>query len=278
MRVLTPETLDEALAMLADEPGAMPIAGGTDALVNWPARIDEHERTWLDLSGVAELRRITWDRDALVLGATATYWDVIRDERVGRVLPLLVAAARRIGAIQIQTRGTWAGNVANASPAADGVVVLMAYGASVEVASGGGGVGGETIDLDRFYTGYRQTLLGRSRLITAIRVPLVDRDIALFEKVGPRRAQAISKLALAAVHGDCWRVVAGAMAPTVTRCLSIERMLDEGRPVNGPEDFLPAIDADLSPIDDIRSSAEYRRIVMGRVLYHALRGRVSFVH
>jgi CO/xanthine dehydrogenase FAD-binding subunit len=278
VRILTPETLDEALAMLADEPDAAPIAGGTDALVNWPARIDDHERTWLDLAGVAELRRITWDRDALVLGAMTTFWDVIQDERIGRELPLLSAAARRIGAIQIQARGTWAGNIANASPAADGVVVLMAYGASVEVAGEAGRSGAETIDLDRFYTGYRQTLLGRGRLITAIRVPLVDRDIALFEKVGPRRAQAISKLALAVTHGDCWRVVAGAMAPTVTRCPSIERMLDDEHPVNRPGDFLPAIDADLSPIDDIRSSAEYRRIVMGRVLYHALRERVSFVH
>jgi len=130
-----PATLPEALAILAGEPGVVPMAGGTDLLVHWPTRTAEHDKSYLDLSGLDALRGVHWSDEELHLGALATYWDVIADEQATRELPLLAQAARLVGAIQIQARGTWAGNIVNASPAADGVPVLMAYDARVVLQS-----------------------------------------------------------------------------------------------------------------------------------------------
>ena len=96
-------------------------------------------------------------------------------------------------------------------------------------------------------------------------------------KVGSRRAQAIAKIGLAVTHSEAgWRGVAASMAPTIRRCPAIERLLEERAPVRGPDDLLPAIDRDVSPIDDIRSTAHYRRQVMARLLYHDLRERCGW--
>jgi len=273
--VAIPETRADALACLADDPDLIPMAGGTDLLVHWPARVDDHERAYLDLSGLAELRPLRWTADALILGALTTYWDVVTDPRVASEFPLLAAAARQVGAIQIQARGTWAGNVVNASPAADGVLALMAYGAVLVLESH---AGTEEVPLDRFYTGYRAMRRRPDQLLTAIRVPRSERDVQLFEKVGARGAQAIAKVGVAVARSAAgWRVVAASVAPTVRRCTALERLLEAETPLSGPGDLLPAIDQDVAPIDDLRSTAAYRRTTMARVLYHGLRDVVDFV-
>ena len=264
MSVLFPASGPEALAMLADAPGAVPMAGGTDLLVHWPVRVAEHDRTYLDLSGAREWQPLRWSDDALVLGPLTTYWDVIRDPRAGREFPLLVAAARQVGAVQIQARGTWAGNIVNASPAADGVPALMAYDAVVVLESRGAT---EEVPLDVFYLGYKQMRRLPDQLVTAIRVPRAARDVQLFEKVGSRRAQAIAKVGLAVTRGPAgWRVVAASVAPTVRRCPALEQLLDTGTRVAAPDDLLPAIDRDVTPIDDLRSTAAYRRLVLRNLL------------
>ena len=269
MSVLLPTSRGEALAILADHPEAVPMAGGTDLLVHWPAQVERHDRAYVDLSGVTDLRPHRWTDDALVLGARTTYWDVIRDRRAAVEFPLLVAAAREVGAVQIQARGTWAGNIVNASPAADGVPALMAYDAVVVLESR---AGLDEVPLDGFYTGYKQMRRRADQLVVAIRVPRAARDVQAFEKVGTRRAQAIAKVGLAATRGPGgWRVVASSVAPTVRRCPAIERLLAERTPVGGPGDLLPALDQDVTPIDDIRSTAEYRRHTLARVLHQALR-------
>src|SRR5262245_1559165 len=136
MRILTPANLHEALQLSAEHvPALIPMAGCTDLLVFWPTRIEAHDRDYLDLSALQELRTIRWSDESLEIGALTTYWDVIRDPRIAREFPMLIEAARQVGAIQIQTRGTWAGNIANASPAADGVPALMAYDAAVVLQS-----------------------------------------------------------------------------------------------------------------------------------------------
>ncbi len=201
----------------------------------------------------------------LILGGTTTYWDLIRDPRSAKDLPLLVDAARQVGAVQIQARGTWAGNIANGSPAADGVPVLMAYDAVVVVQS-------ERdiceIPLSEFYFGYKKMLLADDQLITSIRVPLAPRTNHRFDKVGSRRAQAIAKVGLATVRAeDGWRVVAASLAPTVCRCPAVEALLDSGKDADTPASFETALAADVSPIDDIRSTAEYRRRVAARLLF-----------
>src|SRR5438046_2269864 len=113
MNVMLPGSVPEALDLLASggAGAAVPIAGGTDLLVHWPVRVEAHERTYVDLSRLDSLRPLRWTADELLLGGLTTYWDVIRDDRASQEFPLLVDAARQVGAIQIQARGTWAGNI-----------------------------------------------------------------------------------------------------------------------------------------------------------------------
>lgn len=257
--------------MLATADGhGVPVAGGTDLLVHWPARAADDATVYVDLSGVAELKPHRWSADALILNGLTTYWDIIRDERARAEFPLLVAAARQVGAVQIQARGTWAGNIVNASPAADGVPALMAYDAVVVLESV---AGRQEVPLDRLYLGYKQLRRRPDQLVVAVRVPRRPHRVAIFEKVGSRRAQAIAKVGLAITDSAAgWRVVAASMAPTVRRCPALERLLAAGTPVRSPGDLRDAIARDVAPIDDMRSSAEYRRTVMARLLYHDLRG------
>lgn len=275
MSVLSPANLREAVDLLSREAGAVPMAGGTDLLVHWPVRLDDHGKTYVDLSAVDELRAYKWTDGELVLGGRTTYWDLIGDLRAATEFPLLVAAARVVGAIQIQTRGTWAGNIVNASPAADGVPALMAYDAVVVLESA---AGREEVPLDRFYQGYKQMARRADQLIVAIRVPRRKYSVQIFQKVGSRRAQAITKVGLAITRSDTgWRVVANSMAPTVRRCSAVERLLESRTPIKSPDGFLPAIELDVSPIDDIRSSAEYRKQVMARLLYFELRSACDWI-
>ena len=273
--VLLPDSLDEALAAVAAHPDALPMAGGTDLLVHWPQHPELHERTILDLSGVEELRPHRWEADELVLGGLTTYWDVIEDPRAWDEFPILIEAARQVGSIQIQTRGTWAGNVINGSPAADGVPVLIAYDAVVVLES----IRGRSeVPLSEFYSGYKEMRRAPDELVTEFRLPRRPYAFQIFEKVGSRRAQAITKVGVAVTRSDAgWRVVANSMAPFVCRCPAVERMLEEGTPVASPEDLLPAIRQDVSPIDDVRSTARYRESVMARVLYYSLRDACSSV-
>lgn len=263
-------TAAEACAVLDDDPAVVPLAGGTDLLVHWPDRHTAHEATYLDLGRVPELRTHRWTDDALLIGGTTTYWDLIRDPRTADELPLLVEAGRLVGAVQIQSRGTWAGNIVNASPAADGVPVLMVYDAVVVLESVDGR---EEVPLAEFYQGYKEMRRTGRQLVREIRVPLARRRKQRFEKVGSRRAQAIAKVGLATLEArDGWRVVAASLAPTVRRCPAVEALLDDGEPLGGPDDLLPALRSDVSPIDDIRSTAAYREQVAARLLYYGPAG------
>ncbi len=281
MTVLMPESLDEACAMLAEGiakngEAPTPIAGATDLFVEWPLHADAHSRSYLDMSGATELRAASIEDDAVHLGALTTYWDVVVNHPLVAEFPLLLEAARQVGSVQIQTRGTWAGNIANASPAADGVPVLMAYDATVVVQSEARGR--RAIPLDQFYLGYKKTQLAPDELIVDISLPRGLRSVEIFEKVGTRRAQAIAKVGLAITHSEAgWRVVAASMAPVVTRCAHVEHMLEEQKIVKTPQDFLNAIEADVSPIDDVRSNARYRKTVMSRLLYHDLKARCAWI-
>jgi len=267
--VYFPRDLDEALDLRARHPEATPIAGGTDLGVHWRQRSMADSNAWLDLTGVAELRTSAWTDDELILGAGATYWDVIRDPEISARFPLLARAARQVGAVQIQARGTWAGNVVNASPAADGVPVLMAYDAVLELSCRDGS---SLVPLSEFYLGYKQMRLDPDQLLTAIRIPRRTYEFEWFEKVGSRSAQAITKVGVAATRRDAeWRVVANSVAPTVCRCRTLESLLADGLPVTRPSDLAPALAADVSPIDDIRSTARYRGEVLARLLFWGLR-------
>jgi CO/xanthine dehydrogenase FAD-binding subunit len=275
MQVLAPTSLEDACAaMRAAGSPPTPIAGATDLLVHWPGNLPAHDKTYLDLTRLQSLRGLRWTSTHLELGALATYWDVIIDARCNRDLPLLVKAARTVGAIQIQARGTWAGNIVNASPAADGVPALMACDASVVLVSGGGGsLAREEVRLDQFYLGYKQMRKRPEQLVESVRVPIRSYDVNIFEKVGARRAQAITKVGVAIAHSTAgWRIVANSVAPTVRRCRAAEGLLDSGAAITKPTDFAAALAKDIAPIDDIRSTAKYRGQVLARVIYFALKG------
>ncbi len=268
MQVLSPSTLAEALEMLAAAEHALtPVAGGTDLLVCWHQQPKDDLHV-LDLSRLRELQPLRLTDDRLELGALTTYWQVIESREVSRAFPLLVQTARQVGAIQIQTRGTWAGNVANGSPAADGVLVLMAYDASVVLQSRDGMT---EVPLDRYYTGYKQSVRRPGQLIAAIRIPQRERELEWFHKVGTRRAQAIAKVAVAVVRdSQGWRVVANSVAPVVCRCRDLEKALTAGRSFQSPEEVRHILRKDVSPIDDIRSTGRYRATVLSRLLYYWL--------
>ena len=265
MKLLRPASLDEALALLSAAPAARPVAGGTDLLVSWHHH-DKRDWTLLDLSRVDGLRGHTLDEHALTLGALTTYWDVVGDAAVSRAFPLLAQAARQVGAVQIQTRGTWAGNIANGSPAADGVPALLAYDARITLQSVRGA---REIPLDEYFLGYKRTVRAADELIVAIRLPRVAYDVAWFHKVGARAAQTIAKVGVAVTRGPGgWRVAANSVAPFVCRCPRLEAALEADARFANPEDVQALLAADIAPIDDIRSTAAYRANVLGRLIYH----------
>ena len=172
---------------------------------------------------------------------------------------MLASAAREVGGVQIQNRGTIGGNVANASPAGDTLPVLAAVEATVVLRSAA-----ETrrIPFTQFYTGYRQTVRRPDELIVAFEIPAI-RGRQCFRKVGTRAAQAISKVVVAAVVGDRPRIALGSVAPTVIRATRTEAALAAGASI---EDAQQTLIAEIAPIDDIRSTAEYRRRVAANLL------------
>lgn len=257
-QLLRPRSLREALRMLADQGPLTPLAGCTDLFVGLNFGTLE-DRRFLDLWALDELRGIRVDGGSLRIGAMTTWTQVVRSRTVQRRVPMLVAAAREIGAIQIQNRGTIGGNIANASPAGDSLPVLAAAEALVELA---GRDWVRKVPFTAFYTGYRQTVRRPDELITAIEIPRLEGP-QWFRKVGTRAAQAISKVVVAAVRDTRPRIAFGSVAPTVVRTPLTEDALARGVPVEEAQQILQQ---EICPIDDIRSTAVYRRRVAANLL------------
>jgi xanthine dehydrogenase small subunit len=263
--LLQPRSLTDALKMLRDEGPLTPLAGCTDLYValNFGTLKDTR---FLNLWRLDGLRKIVARGDGLSIGALATHTDLIRSKIVQRRLPMLVAAAREIGGVQIQNRGTIGGNVANASPAGDTLPVLAAADAVVVLQSA---AGTRRVPFNAFYTGYRQSVRRPDELIVAFEISPV-RGRQWFRKVGTRAAQAISKVVMAGVapdrrgsgEGDV-RIALGSVGPTVLRLPRTEAALAAGAPVAEAQRMLGE---EIAPIDDIRSTAEYRRRVAANLL------------
>ncbi|HEU5250054.1 MAG TPA: FAD binding domain-containing protein [Thermoanaerobaculia bacterium] len=258
LELLQPRTVREALRMMRDEGPLVPLAGCTDVYVNLnfgtlPAR------RYIDLWPLEELREIRLTGGTLSIGALATYTQIIRSALVRRRLPILSAAAQEIGGLQIQNRGTLGGNVANGSPAGDALPVLAVADATLLLASA---LGQRRVPFNSFYTGYRRSVLRPDELIAAIEIPRVE-GRQWFRKVGTRAAQAISKVVMAAVRSDRPRLSLGSVAPTVVRLTRTEAALAGGVPI---AEVRAILEAEIHPIDDLRSSAEYRRRVSGNLL------------
>jgi CO/xanthine dehydrogenase FAD-binding subunit len=267
----TPRRLEDAVALLAREPDLMPIAGCTDLMVTPPARATR----CLDLLRIDELRGIASEGAFVRIGATTTFAQIGASPLIQQRLPALAEAASMVGGWQIQNRATVGGNVVNASPAGDSLPVLLALGATVVIA----GVDGQRqVPYDQFHVAYRKTALRPGELVAWLLVPTPDPDaVQFFRKVGTRAAQAISKVVVAMVTGrDGSRLVdvrlaAGSVAPTPVRLTRTEKLC-EGEPADLQLAERAAVCArdEVQPIDDVRSTAEYRRWVLGQVVRRML--------
>ena len=269
--MVVPRTLEEALGLLGEGPGVWrPFAGGTDLMVLLEAGRLAH-RKFFSVWHLDELRGIEVSDTHVRLGALVTYTDVQASEVLRREFPSLCRAASETGGWAIQNRGTLGGNIANASPAADSPPALLAHGAELELISA---AGTRAVDYADFHTGYKQTVMRADELIARIRLPRPSAGATHFyRKVGTRRAQAISKVCLAGLaeaEGGVVRDVrlaVGSVAPTVVRCRRTEEVL-RGRPI-GPSlvaEARAALEGEISPIDDIRSTARYRARVAQNLL------------
>ncbi|MEO8260174.1 MAG: FAD binding domain-containing protein [Acidobacteriota bacterium] len=259
--LLEPASLPEALRMLRDEGPLVPMAGCTDLYVGLNFGTLPATR-FVNLWPLAELRTIQLRGSVLSIGALATYTEIIGSPLVRRRLPMLVAAAREVGGVQIQNRGTIGGNVANASPAGDTLPVLAAADATVVLQSAGGV---RRVPFSAFYTGYRRSVRREDELIAALEVPPVP-GRQWFRKVGTRAAQSISKVVMAAVApaaGAPPRIALGSVAPTVVRLPRTEAVLAAGGSLAEAQRMLTG---EIAPIDDIRSTAAYRSRVAANLL------------
>jgi CO/xanthine dehydrogenase FAD-binding subunit len=273
--VVSPTTLSQALELMALG-GYRPLAGGTDLMVQLEADVIERPAAVLDLWRLGELRGVAYDGYDVTIGALTT-WTELRASPVIRArLPALAEASATIGAAQIQNRGTIGGNICNASPAGDSLPVLLAVDATFEL---GSAAGEREVQAREFWTGYRQTALRPDELLLRVRFPVERGRHTRFRKVGTRAAQAISKVVLALSYrtddGPRWhdvRLALGSVAPTTIRAPRTEAVLEGAHPSEPIADEATAVLAtEISPIDDVRSTADYRRSVAARVLHRLLR-------
>jgi CO/xanthine dehydrogenase FAD-binding subunit len=229
-------------------------------------------RNYINIWGLPELRGVEVSDTHITLGALTTYTEVQSDRILQSEFPMLCQAASETGGLAIQNRGTLGGNIVNASPAADSPPALLAYDAEIELVSAGGA---RWLPYQGFHTGYKQMHIAPDELLARIRLPRNTRGVVVhyYRKVGTRKAQAISKACLAAIarveHGliNDVRIALGSVAPIVIRCLQTEDSLRGQKPDD--EIILSAcakLSQEIAPIDDIRSTADYRLQVSKNLL------------
>jgi CO/xanthine dehydrogenase FAD-binding subunit len=272
----TPRNLSEALALRGREPGFwQPFAGGTDLMVLLEAGKLPH-KNYLNIWKLAELRGIEVTAEHVTLGALTTYTEVQSNPILREEFPMLCQAASETGGLAIQNRGTLGGNIVNASPAADSPPALLAYNAEVELISL---PGARWVPYYGFHTGYKQTIMRPEELLARIRLPRNSSGmIQYYRKVGTRKAQAISKVCFAAtalmtkgVTTEV-RIALGSVAPVPLRCIKTEAALrgikiDEATIGKAKAEFA----LEIVPIDDIRSTKNYRLRVSLNLLEDFLR-------
>ena len=270
-QLATPASLAEALALLEKEPGVWkPFAGGTDLMVLLEGGNLPH-RNYVNIWSLNELRGTETTDTHVTLGALTTYTDVQANPNLRSEFPMLCQAASETGGLAIQNRGTLGGNIINASPAADSPPALLAYDAEIELVSSRGA---RWRSYHGFHTGYKQMRMAADELLTRIRLPRNTQALKhYYRKVGTRKAQAISKVCFAAVAGmedrklTHTRIALGSVAPIVVRCVQTEAALQGRTPDTETIRLACAtLIKEISPIDDIRSTANYRLKVTKNLL------------
>jgi len=270
VKAFAPRSLDEILLRLAEHPELRPLAGCTDLMVSEPEeRLDLPGV--LDLQGVSELRGVQWRGETLEIGAVTAFSEIRDSPDVRQSFPALAEAASKIGGWQIQNRASLGGNMANASPAGDSLPVLLVLDAQVVLV---GPEGKRTVPYRDFHLGYRQTALRAGEIIGWIQLPKPPQGATqFFRKVGTREAQAISKVVVALLASVSdgviseYRLAAGSVAEIPLRLSEVEEAL-VGRTLKAEvADLAGHLAAQaVRPIDDVRSTAEYRRFALAQIV------------
>ncbi len=275
-QLITPQSLSDVLGLFAQSNHRWkPFAGGTDLMVLLEAGKLPH-KNYVNIWNLKELRGIEVADDYVTLGALTTYTEVQEHPILRDEFPMLCQAARETGGIAIQNRGTLGGNIVNASPAADSPPAFLAYDADLELISK---TGERRIPYATFHLGYKQMDIRPDELLRAIRLPRMPKPLThYYRKVGTRKAQAISKVCFAAVGQvtdnriSHVRIALGSVAPIPIRCRQTEAVL-LNQTVNDQtiSSATDALAAEISPIDDIRSTRDYRLQVSLNLLQDFLR-------
>lgn len=269
---IRPATLDEALRARAAHPDWIVLAGGTDLLVGAieraapPGVIDVFA-----LPGLGGIQVL--DDGSIRVGAAVTYAEMLRHDAIARELPILIEASREVGAVQIQERGTMAGNLCTSSPVGDTLPVLLALDASIAVQSAARGP--RSVPYAEWCTGYRKTALAADELVTGIHFPKpAAGTVQSWRKVGTRRAQAISKVMFAGTARrdasgkiEHARIALGAVADRPIRIAAAERAMLGAVPDPALADRVAeAVASAITPITDVRSTAGYRKTVAANIV------------
>jgi len=268
---VTPQSLSEALTIIASDSCTWkPFAGGTDLMVLLEAGKLPHQN-YLNIWKLPELRGIEVTDTFVSLGALTTYTEVQNHEILRKEFPMLCQAAKETGGIAIQNRGTLGGNIVNASPAADSPPALLAYDAELELVSKHGE---RRIPYFKFHSGYKQMDIRPDELLRTIRLPrAANRLTHYYRKVGTRKAQAISKVCFAAVGSmtdgkiETVRIALGSIAPIPLRCVQTENAL-RNQTIDSIAAARAIFASEISPIDDLRSTRDYRLRVSLNLLEH----------
>jgi CO/xanthine dehydrogenase FAD-binding subunit len=263
-QVITPRSLQDALKLL-QEPGIRPIAAGTDII---PAARDGAlpDLSLLDLTPLKPvLSGIRAEGGALRIGALTTHTSISESRLVQAFMPVLSTACGQIGSVQIRNRATLGGNIVNASPAADSVPILVAAGASVIIKTASGMT---QMPIADFLVGVRKTQLPPGGLVTEIVVPIPNGGWrGGYYKVGGRTSLTIAIVSAAIIkNGDDWRVAYGSMSAKISRCSPVEAYLSSAQCAERTELF-KLISGALTPISDVRASAEYRLDVAANITW-----------
>ncbi|WP_414040997.1 FAD binding domain-containing protein [Acidithiobacillus sp. M4-SHS-6] len=273
-----PHQVGEAINLLTKMPvgSYQIISGGTDVMVAQRLNAQQNNRDWLDLSAIQDLKVIEIHDKGIRIGAGVNLSALRRHPSVQKFWPMLAASAAVTGAAPIQNRATLGGNLCNASPAADNAPVLLAYGASLEIA---GPQGSRIMDYASFHVAYRKTALAAGELLVAVHIPFPPgKTISFYRKVGTRAAQAIAKVGVAA----CFQI---AMDKTIAQArfgiasvaaipCTLPRVSQylQGKMIAQIDESVirEKVIRDIAPVDDIRSSAEYRLEITSRLVWDAL--------
>jgi len=257
------------------QPGAVLLSGGTDLLVKLRSGGASPD-TLLDVSGIPSLCGMQWVDNALRIGAATPIADILDARDVVERLPLLSSVLQTLGSVQIRNRATLAGNLVNASPAADSAIALLLYDANVELV---GTDGKRCIPVSELFVGPGKTALRAKEYVRSVGIPLPPHPhTSFFHKVGKRRALTIAIASVGSLLAvDDGRIVearfaAGSVAPTPCRLRRVEEIVAGRTPTPDlVDDAITAAQANVSPIDDVRATAAYRRTVVGELVGRALR-------